>query len=126
MPIASKLIATTIDCPEPRKLAAFYQALTGWETTYEDEAYAAVAPQGDVHPGINFQRVESYTAPGWPDQAHPQQFHLDFYAESDLDTAEAAALVLGASLPEQQQPQPDRWRVLLDPAGHPFCLCLKS
>src|SRR5438132_4454922 len=116
MPIVSKLIATTIDCPEPRKLAAFYQALTGWETTYEDEEYAAVAPQGDVHPGINFQRVEAYTAPGWPDQAHPQQFHLDFYAESDLDTAEAAALVLGATRPEQQ-PQPDRWRVLLDPAG---------
>jgi predicted enzyme related to lactoylglutathione lyase len=125
VPIVSKLIATTIDCPEPRKLAAFYQALTGWETTYEDDEYAAVAPKGDAHPGINFQRVEGYTAPAWPDQAHPQQFHLDFYAEADLDTAEAAALVLGATLAEHQ-PQPDRWRILLDPAGHPFCLCASS
>jgi predicted enzyme related to lactoylglutathione lyase len=120
--VVSKLIATTIDCPEPRKLAAFYQALTGWETTYEDEEYAAVAPRGDTQPSINFQRVEAYTAPGWPDQSHPQQFHLDFYADADLDTAEAAALVLGATVAEHQ-PQPDRWRVMLDPAGHPFCLC---
>jgi hypothetical protein len=120
--VASKLIATTIDCPEPRKLAAFYQALTGWETTFEDEEYAAVAPKGDRYPGIGFQRVEPYTAPSWPDQAHPQQLHLDFYADADLDTAEAAPFVLGPPSPDPH-PRPDRWRVMLDPAGHPFCLC---
>src|ERR1051326_5885341 len=96
MPVASRLTAVTIDCPEPRKRAAFYQALTGWEKPYDEDEYAAVAPAGDAHPGLYFQRVEPYTAPVWPDQGHPQQFHLDFYAEGDLDTAEAAALVLGA------------------------------
>ncbi|USY17364.1 hypothetical protein NE857_18635 [Nocardiopsis exhalans] len=30
-------------------------------------------------------------------------------------------LGLGAHKPEEQ-PGGDRWRVLVDPAGHPFCL----
>jgi Glyoxalase-like domain len=38
-----------------------------------------------------------------------------------LDEAEAEAVRLGARLPDEQ-PSPDRWRVLLDPAGHPSCL----
>jgi len=46
--------------------------------------------------------------------------HLDL-AVDDLDQAEAEALRLGAR-PAAEQPAPDRWRVLLDPAGHPFCL----
>jgi hypothetical protein len=45
--------------------------------------------------------------------------HLDFEV-TDLDEAVARALALGAELPEHQ-PQEDV-RVLLDPAGHPFCL----
>jgi len=40
----------------------------------------------------------------------------------DLDEAVAAARELGATLVEYQ-PQDDV-RVLLDPAGHPFCLYL--
>lgn len=46
--------------------------------------------------------------------------HLDL-AAADLDAAQAHALNLGAVL-APEQPSPDRWRVLLDPAGHPFCL----
>ncbi|MGW4825902.1 VOC family protein, partial [Streptomyces sp. NPDC004227] len=59
-------------------------------------------------------------APHWPDQTVPQQFHLDFEVD-DLDEAEALLLALGAAKPEYQ-PGGDRWRVLTDPAGHPFCL----
>jgi hypothetical protein len=44
--------------------------------------------------------------------------HLDLTAD-DLAAAEQRALALGAALPEQPA---TRWRVLLDPAGHPFCL----
>jgi hypothetical protein len=39
----------------------------------------------------------------------------------DLDAAQARLLALGAVEPTVQ-PEPDRWRVLLDPAGHPFCI----
>ncbi|MBS2964360.1 VOC family protein [Actinocrinis puniceicyclus] len=122
MPVVSRLAGTTIDCPDPGRLAAFYQALTGWEKTYDEAEFAAVEPRGGG-PGLIFQRVESYTAPAWPDPARPQQFHLDFVAEGDLDRAEAAAVGLGATLAEHQ-PKPERWRVMLDPVGHPFCLCV--
>jgi hypothetical protein len=50
----------------------------------------------------------------------PQQFHLDFRPD-DLDAMEELALELGAAKPDDQ-PGDGRWRVLLDPAGHPFCL----
>ncbi|MGC5380372.1 VOC family protein [Micromonospora sp. DT68] len=40
---------------------------------------------------------------------------------ASLDDAEARAIELGA-VKEDQQFAPDRFRVLRDPAGHPFCL----
>jgi Glyoxalase-like domain len=46
--------------------------------------------------------------------------HLDL-AVGELDAAEAVAVRLGARRADEQ-PQPGRWRVLLDPAGHPSCL----
>jgi len=47
--------------------------------------------------------------------------HFDFQV-ADLDQGVEAAIALGASLAEHQ-PQ-SNVRVLFDPAGHPFCLCL--
>jgi hypothetical protein len=46
--------------------------------------------------------------------------HFDFQV-GDLDSAVAEAVALGASV-AGHQPQ-ENVRVLLDPAGHPFCLC---
>jgi hypothetical protein len=69
---------------------------------------------------ISFQQVENYRAPVWPGQDSPQQFHLDVIVD-DLDAGEAAVLELGASLADHQPSA--TFRVFLDPAGHPFCLC---
>ncbi len=49
--------------------------------------------------------------------------HLDLEVD-DLEHATAYAVGVGAELAEFQ-PQPDV-RVLLDPAGHPFCLYVDS
>ena len=46
--------------------------------------------------------------------------HLDVQV-GDLDSSVAEAVALGATL-ATVQPQ-ENVRVLLDPAGHPFCLC---
>ena len=46
--------------------------------------------------------------------------HLDVLVD-DIDTAEAAVLDLGATKPDHQPGT--SFRVFLDPAGHPFCLC---
>ena len=62
------------------------------------------------------------TAPDWPGQAVPQQMHLDVIVE-DLDAGEAAVLELGATKHDHQPGK--TFRMFLDPAGHPFCLCVE-
>ncbi|GAA1489657.1 VOC family protein [Brachybacterium sacelli] len=70
---------------------------------------------------LAFQSEEHYTPPVWPagDGEQHMMLHLDLGAR-DVVGAVAAAQELGAHLAEFQ-PQEDV-RVMLDPAGHPFCL----
>jgi catechol 2,3-dioxygenase-like lactoylglutathione lyase family enzyme len=117
MPIAT-VRGVTMDCADPRALATFYQELTGMQLLYDSDGFVALAAGSGCD--LGFQRVDGYRAPQWPGQDVPQQFHLDLRVE-DLDAAEKLALGLGAVRPDHQ-PGGDRWRVLLDPAGHPFCL----
>ncbi|MER6977105.1 VOC family protein [Streptomyces carpinensis] len=119
MPLQMKLTAITLDCPHPEVLVAFYAQATGLEVHPESNGDFA-GLNGDDGLFIGFQRVDDYQAPCWPDQTVPQQFHLDFEVD-DLDEGEALLLALGAARPDHQ-PGGDRWRVLTDPAGHPFCL----
>jgi hypothetical protein len=49
--------------------------------------------------------------------------HFDVQV-GDLDDAVGEAVALGATLADHQ-PQ-ENVRVLLDPAGHPFCLCVET
>ncbi|MFE5487516.1 VOC family protein [Streptomyces sp. NPDC056527] len=119
MPVQMKLSAITLDCPDPLALAAFYEQATGLEPHPEsDTEFAGLRGEGGLL--IGFQRVDDYQAPRWPDQTVPQQFHFDFDVD-DLDEAEAHLLQLGAAKPDHQ-PNEARWRVLTDPAGHPFCV----
>ena len=69
---------------------------------------------------ITVQRVEEYVRPDWPAGPIPKQLHLEL-AVQDLEEAERGALGLGATKADAQ-PNPDHWRVLLDPDGHPFCV----
>jgi len=65
-------------------------------------------------------KIADYVPPTWPANDVPKRIHLDL-AVTDLDAAVAEAEQLGARSAEFQ-PEPDHRRVLLDPAGHPFCL----
>ena len=108
-----------IDCPDPAAMAAFYTALLDWKPDVSD-GWADVRP-ADGSSCISFQLVKDYTPPQWPAQQVPQQMHLDVVVD-DLDAGEAAVLALGAVKHEFQPGT--TFRVFLDPAGHPFCLCL--
>ena len=119
MPPQLKLTAITLDCADPEALAAFYRQATGLEPHPKSNGdFAGLTREDGLF--IGFQRVDDYRAPRWPGQTVPQQIHLDF-AVDDLDEAEALLLELGATKPEHH-PGGDRWRIFLDPAGHPFCL----
>lgn len=117
MPTA-ELRGVTLDCADPQVLSAFYGALTGMSEQFSSEEFVALTDGSGV--SLGFQRVVGYRPPQWPGQDAPQQLHLDLRAD-DLDAAEVQALGLGATRPDHQ-PGDGRWRVLLDPAGHPFCL----
>jgi predicted enzyme related to lactoylglutathione lyase len=106
-----------LDCPDPGALAAFYGALLDWKAEVSD-GWAEVRSDSGC---ISFQQVADYARPRWPGQDGPQQMHLDVIVD-DLDAAEAAVLGLGAVKHEHQPGT--TFRVFLDPAGHPFCLCV--
>lgn len=120
-----KLYAFTVDCKDPYALAEFYAQLLGWEIAYHDEDWACLGAPGTAqgaYPGITFQRNPEYQAPVWPQESGAQQqmAHLDFVV-NDLEQAVAHALRCGATTAAVQYS--DDWKVMLDPAGHPFCLC---
>jgi predicted enzyme related to lactoylglutathione lyase len=119
----ARMRSVVFDCPDTQVLAEFYRDLLSWEITHAgyDEPDGWTVVSNGTH-RIDFQRVTDYRPPTWPDPAVPQQLHLDL-AVDDLDAAEAGAVKLGATK-SPEQPSPAEYRVFLDPAGHPFCLCV--
>jgi catechol 2,3-dioxygenase-like lactoylglutathione lyase family enzyme len=114
------LMGVMLDCPDARALSAFYAELLGKPVTYEADGMAMIGNDG-AQP-VLFQQVGGYTAPQWPDPAHPQQFHLDVKVD-DLDEGEAAVLKLGATKLDEGTAT---FRVYGDPANKPFCLVLED
>jgi len=112
--------STVLGSPKARDLARFYEQLLGWEaTTDQDDWVVLRSPDGVKR--LSFQTETGHVPPVWPAGPEDQQMmmHLDV-AVADLVTGVAWALESGAKLAEHQ-PQ-DGVRVMLDPAGHPFCL----
>jgi predicted enzyme related to lactoylglutathione lyase len=112
-----------LDAPpgdEALTLAAFYERLLGWPITQRAPGGWALlqSPEGLK---IEIQGLADYQPPTWPNASGDQQMmlHLDF-ATDDVDAAVAWAIEAGATVAEHQ-PQPNV-KVMLDPAGHPFCL----
>lgn len=118
----AELRAVVLDCPDPLALAEFYRGLVGGEITVADDDWVTLRDGGNVL--LSFQRASDYRPPVWPSVDRPQQFHIDVTVD-DVDKAEPEVLALGARRHEVQpgEMEDDTWRVYLDPAGHPFCLC---
>ena len=116
-----RLQTVCIDCADAGAMADFYGRLLGWDVTSSEAEWVLMRdPAGGT--GLSFQAEAAYRAPTWPEQPSSQDkmLHLDIKVD-DLDAAVAHAVECGAHLAEHQ-PQA-RVRVMLDPAGHPFCLC---
>lgn len=127
-----RVASVVLGSADPRALAAFYQRLLGWNLVEsgparpgfpDNDGWAMLRPPpgGSGLAGMSFQWEPDYVPPVWPPEqgAQGMMLHLDI-AVADLDAAVAWAVESGARLAEYQ-PQDDV-RVLLDPAGHPFCL----
>ena len=114
----TRLFAVTVDCPDPRALAGFYRSFLGGALSSANDDFVALVVPGEVR--LDFQRVANPEPSRWPDPEAARRVHLDF-AVDDLAAAEERLVSLGASVADVQ-PGGERFRVLLDPAGHPFCV----
>jgi catechol 2,3-dioxygenase-like lactoylglutathione lyase family enzyme len=136
--VRTRLSGPVIGCGDAWELAEFYASLLGWHVVDRSEkvpgGWALVRSPDGVHK-LEFQREEPFVPPVWPTVAGAQQMgmHLDIAVDglapmSAMEQRRAQfgemveyAVSLGARVADHQ-PQPERVVVMLDPAGHPFCL----
>jgi catechol 2,3-dioxygenase-like lactoylglutathione lyase family enzyme len=116
------LSGIVLDSPSARELSGFYRRLLGWPAEQDEPGWVKLAAPGGG-PGLSFQDEPAYVRPTWPAGPGDQQMmvHLDIEVD-DLAAAQAYAESAGATV-AGFQPQGDV-RVMLDPAGHPFCFFL--
>ena len=124
---AIRATSITIMAPDPRALAQFYAELLGTEVRASEPAGPGEPPEAgwaQVRADsltVNVEWEREWVAPLWPATPGAQHStqHLDLHVD-DLPAAIAWAVQCGA-LEAPVQPQDDI-RVMVAPAGHPFCL----
>jgi len=122
-----------LDAPNVHELSRFYELFLGWDVE-ELEGPRPGRPSGDgwsrLRPAdrstkIEIQFEENYQRLVWPPHRGDQgmQMHLDVWVD-DVPAGVAWAIECGAVEAPSQPEGRDRTRlrVMLDPAGHPFCL----
>jgi len=121
-----KLGAIVLDSGNSDELADFYQKLLGWEKEtqfFEGDKWVIVKSGSGEGLPLVFQEVPDYVRPKWPNAEGNQQqmMHLDFYVSAeDYQSEVARAISYGAGVSDVQYS--DALKVMLDPAGHPFCI----
>jgi catechol 2,3-dioxygenase-like lactoylglutathione lyase family enzyme len=119
--VANRITTVLVDCADPDRLSAFYQAVLGWEVVDRpDEQSVEIGPPGQREKGpvptLLFQRVPEPT-PG------KNRLHLDLNAtDRDQDAELTRLLELGATRADVGQTGEESWHVLADPEGNVFCL----
>jgi catechol 2,3-dioxygenase-like lactoylglutathione lyase family enzyme len=118
--------AAVLGTPDPRGLARFYQRLLGWPIRDDEPDWATIRPD-DGGTGLSFQLEPEHVAPMWPPEPGTQQMqlHLDLHVD-DLAAACAAAEDAGARRIGGYDDPHELVRIYADPAGHPFCLFVRT
>ncbi|SHJ99065.1 hypothetical protein SAMN02745136_01446 [Anaerocolumna jejuensis DSM 15929] len=108
-----------VDCNDEQGLCEFYHKLLGWEKSIMF-GRPALSKDGIV---FLFMEEEDYVPPAWPEEEGKQQkqMHFDFQVANVAEAVEYAQS-LGAKKAALQSGGKE-WVTMLDPAGHPFCLC---
>lgn len=110
-------------------MGRFYQRLLGYEVIeIGGPGWAQLRdPATGLH--LNIQGEENYERPTWPDRLGEPSKMLHLEVEvADLGEALAVAIEAGGTEAPWQPPErnPDRIRIMVDPAGHPLCLFLRG
>ena len=115
-------------------MARFYGALLGWEVTARDRPEDRLGGSGWIAmrdpgggPSLSFQAEEWYEPPVWPEERGAQSKMMHFeISVTDLEAAVSIVIDAGGRVAHRQPEdrESSQLRVMLDPAGHPFCLCV--
>lgn len=120
-PLRLRVSTVNFSAADVPGLSRFYAELLGY-AVHDDEPdwHYLAAPDDSV--ALSVQDEPTHQAPVWPqtEQAQQIQAHLEVRVDGGLEAAVHRAVALGATLAAYQSQ--DDVRVLLDPAGHPFCL----
>ena len=119
-----------LDCSDAEEMARFYGDLFGWTVTARDAPdtraggsgwIAMSGPEGG--PAVSFQAEMWYEPPVWPEEPArlTKMMHFEV-GVADLEAAVERVVAAGGRLAPRQPDGRDDIRVVLDPAGHPFCL----
>lgn len=119
MTAIARLAAVSLDTNDPAGLAEFYRELLDLEVLIETDTFVVLKGGAIL---MTMQQVDDHRPPDWPEGATPKQMHLEL-AVTDLDASEAQAIAVGA-VKAEAQPNAEVARVMIDPAGHPFCLTI--
>ncbi|MFC5006725.1 VOC family protein [Dactylosporangium cerinum] len=103
-------------------MADFYAALLGGTVT---DRTAGQAKLDTADGPIPFRAAPGYKPSTWPSAEVPLHQHFDYVVE-DPHAAAQQLIPLGASLAAHQNTDDPDLLVMLDPAGHPFCLIRSS
>jgi hypothetical protein len=97
-------------------MAEFWTAMLGGDVAFTNGTNIVIRPPWVW---LCMMQVANCVPPTWPDEDIPEQIHFDLASE-DLESAVVDAERLGARR-ASKQPEPGEGRVMLGPAGHPFC-----
>ena len=103
-----------IDCADPRALAVFWEAATGFERRDLGEDWVVLRQPGGGLPTLLLQRVPE-------PKRGKNRVHVDWAAE-DRDAEVARLEALGARRVERHDEFGISWTIMLDPEGNEFCV----
>jgi len=134
--VTPRLRQVVLDSADARHAAEFWRQLLGlvYRPGHEPPNPGEDDPHGrdwlnlrlpDGSPLLAFQQVDALPKATWPDNAFPQQLHLDtsVHDTAELNAAHGRVLALGGTLIlDRANDQEEPLRVYADPDGHPFCI----
>ena len=124
--MVSHLVATTIDCADPVRLAEFWSAVLGYQTVQsgnstDGTAFVEIGPSDWDTAGraaVLFEQV-----PAIAPKTGKNRVHLDVAAPRGRHRIEIERILdLGATRVDIGQRNDEPWTVLADPEGNEFCV----
>jgi Glyoxalase-like domain len=113
--MSSFIFNVTFDCSDPRGLATFWSAVTGYRPVTERQDFVALrAPDKRGVRQILFFKVPE-------PKVAKSRVHVDLAARDPEQEIERL-VALGATKLEHREGNGTSWTVMLDPEGNEFCV----